>query len=205
VAIARPSTAATIERDALGTATVHGASRDDVAYALGFVHAQERFFEMDLMRRAAAGELAELVGSAALPLDKQRRPFRMRARAAAVLERADGDDRAMLQAYCDGANAGLGALSARPWEYWLLRTTPAPWTPADSILVMDAMFFDLNDSTNARELGFAKIRAALGEPTYRFLAAAGGPWDAPLLGPPMHYPALPPATDVDISKVDRKL
>ena len=56
-----------------------------MARALGFVHAQERFFEMDLMRRAAAGELAELVGAAALPMDKLRRPFRMRSRTAQVL------------------------------------------------------------------------------------------------------------------------
>lgn len=195
---------ATIERDALGTTTVRGASRDDVARALGFVHAQERFFEMDLMRRAAAGELAELVGAAALPMDKQRRPFRMRARAGAVIDAASAEDKALLQAYGDGVNAGLAALSARPWEYWLLGSRPAAWTPADSILVMDAMFFDLNDSTNARELGFAKIRAALGDGAYRFFAHAGGPWDAPLLGPALPYPALP-GTDVDISKVDRKL
>jgi penicillin amidase len=70
---------------------------------------------------------------------------------------------------------------------------------------MDAMFFDLNDSTNARELGFSKIRAALPESVYKFLAAAGGPWDAPLLGPPMPYPTMPKASDLDIAKVDPKL
>ena len=195
----------TIERDALGTATIRGGSRNDVARALGFVHAQERFFEMDLMRRAAAGELSELVGAAALPMDKQRRPFRMRARAAQVLAAAAPDDVAALAAYGEGVNAGLAALASRPWEYWLLRGTPAPWTTADSILVMDAMFFDLVDTTNARELGFAKIRAALPESVYKFLAAGGGPWDAPLLGPPMPYPELPPASDIDLSRVDAKL
>ena len=65
---------ASIERDALGTATIHAASRNDALYALGFVHAQERYFEMDLMRRAAAGEISELVGSAALDIDKKHRP-----------------------------------------------------------------------------------------------------------------------------------
>src|ERR1041385_3200830 len=63
----------TIERDSLGTATIRASSHDDVAYALGFVHAQERYFEMDLMRRAAAGELADLFGSVALKIDKERR------------------------------------------------------------------------------------------------------------------------------------
>ena len=199
------SAATTIERDALGTASIRGAKRDDVARALGFVHAQERFFEMDLMRRAASGELAELVGAAALPIDRQRRPFRMRARAPRALDALQGDDKATLQAYSDGVNAGLAAMASRPWEYWLLRSTPRPWEPVDSILVMDAMFFDLNDSTNAGELAYAKVRAALGQSVYRFLAAAGGPWDAPLLGPAMPYPTLPAPDDIDISKVDRKL
>src|SRR5262249_29646690 len=111
--------AATIERDALGVATVRASTRRDAAYALGFVHAQERYFEMDLMRRAAAGELSELVGAAALPTDKQRRPFRMRAGATEVLATLSADETQQLEAYRDGVNAGLAALSSRPWEYWL--------------------------------------------------------------------------------------
>jgi penicillin G amidase len=197
--------AVSIERDALGVATIAGQSRNDVAYALGFVHAQERYFEMDLMRRAAAGELSELVGAAALKMDERRRPFRMRARAAAVLAAAAPDDLAALQRYADGVNAGLATLGSRPWEYWLLRSAPRPWTTTDCILVMDAMFFDLNDSTNARELGFAKIRAALPESAYELLSVGGGPWDAPLLGPPMAYPALPAPADLDLTRVDPKL
>ncbi|HEY7871414.1 MAG TPA: penicillin acylase family protein [Rudaea sp.] len=196
---------ATIERDALGMATIRAASHRDAAFALGFVHAQERFFEMDLMRRAAAGELSELVGSAALKMDEQRRPFRMRARADAVLAALDAEDRANFEAYRDGVNAGLAALSSRPWEYWLLGSKPAPWTLADSVLVEDAMFFDLNDSSNARELAFSQIKAALGENAYKFLSASGGPWDAPLLGPPMNYPELPSAADIDLSRLDPKL
>ncbi len=196
---------ATIERDALGTATIKAQSRNDAMYALGFVHAQERFFEMDLMRRAAAGELAELVGSAALKMDEQRRPFRMRERARMILATLDADERSALGAYRDGVNTGLEALSSRPWEYWLLGSRPAPWTPVDTLLVMDAMFFDLNDTANARELAFAKIKAALGDKVYRFLATSGGPWDAPLLGPPMNYPALPTAADLNLYTLDPEL
>jgi penicillin amidase len=195
----------TIERDALGTATIRADSRKDAAYALGFAHAQERYFEMDLMRRAAAGELSELVGSAALPMDKQRRPFRMRSRAAQVLAAASPEETSAMAAYAAGVNAGLAALGSRPWEYWLLRVAPAAWTAEDSVLVIDAMFFDLHDTTNARELGFAKIRSALPESVYKFISTAGGPWDAPLLGPPMGYPQLPPPADIDLSKLDPKL
>jgi len=115
---------ATIERDALGTATIRAGSGSDAAWALGFVHAQERYFEMDLMRRAAAGELSELVGSAALPMDKQRRPFRMRSRAAQALAAAAPAETSAMAAYVAGVNAGLNALGSRPWEYWLLRVAP---------------------------------------------------------------------------------
>ncbi|MDR3385694.1 MAG: penicillin acylase family protein [Rudaea sp.] len=195
----------TISRDALGVASIRGASRRDVSYALGFVHAQERYFEMDLMRRASAGELSELVGAAALPMDRQRRPFRMRARAEKILATVTPAERSELAAYCAGVNAGLAALGSRPWEYWLLGAPPRGWSEADSVLVLDAMFFDLNDSTNARELAFAKIKSALGDNVYKFLSASGGPWDAPLLGPPMKYPPLPAATDIDLSKLDSKL
>jgi len=197
--------ATTITRDALGVTSIRGASRHDVSFALGFVHAQERYFEMDLARRAAAGELSELVGAAALPMDKQRRPFRMRARAEKILASATSGDRAELAAYRDGVNTGLAALAARPWEYWLLGTPPKAWSEADSILVLDAMFFDLNDSTNARELAFAQIKSTLGDNIYKFLSTSGGPWDAPLLGPPMKYPPLPAADDIDLRKLDPKL
>jgi len=197
--------AATIERDALGVATIHAASRRDALYALGFVHAQERYFEMDLMRRLAAGELAELVGAAAVAQDKLNRPFRMRARAEQFLAAAAADERAALSAYRDGVNAGLDALASRPWEYWLLGSRPAPWSEVDCLLAIDAMFFDLHDAANARELAFSKVRAALGDNVYKFLSASGGPWDAPLLGPPMRYPTLPAPADADLSKVDAKL
>ena len=195
----------TVTRDALGVATVSGKSRRDVSWALGFVHAQERFFAMDLMRRAAAGELSELVGAVALPMDKQRRAFRMRARAQAALAGVEAAQIEDLSAYRDGVNAGLAGLSGRPWEYWLLGVKPQPWSTEDSILVLDAMYFDLNDPSNARELAFAKMKAALPASAFAFLRSAGGPWDAPLLGPPMKAPALPPASDIDLSKLDPKL
>src|SRR6478735_11680910 len=71
----------TITRDALGIPTIRGTSREDVARATGFLHAQDRFFQMDLARRRAAGELAELVGARALPVDRQTRIHRFRAEA----------------------------------------------------------------------------------------------------------------------------
>lgn len=194
-----------VTRDALGVATIRAHDFNDAARALGYVHAQERFFEMDLMRRLASGELAALFGSAAIDVDKTHRPFRMRARATETLASLPADERDALAAYTQGVNAGLADMGSRPWEYWLVGSKPAPWQPVDSLLAMDAMFLDLNDSGNGRELAFSHIKAALGEKVYKFLATAGGPLDAPLIGPAMPFPTLPTADDIDLRKVDPAL
>ena len=75
-----------VERDRLGIPSIHGATREDVARALGFLHAQDRFFQMDLARRRAAGELAALVGARALALDHEIRIHRFRAEAHRAVE-----------------------------------------------------------------------------------------------------------------------
>src|SRR5206468_7770817 len=146
------SSQVTVERDANGVPTISGASRHDLAYATGFVHAQERFFQMDLLRRSAAGELAELFGPKALPLDRTHRLHRFRARAAVILQRMGPQERAFIERYVAGVNDGLNALGARPFEYALTGTAPRPWTPADSLLVVWAMYFDLQGNQESREL-----------------------------------------------------
>ncbi|KLD74091.1 penicillin acylase, partial [Xanthomonas hyacinthi DSM 19077] len=128
-----------IQRDALGTVTIDAGNEADAMRALGYVHAQERYFQMDLMRRAAAGELSELVGNATLGLDRQRRMHRLRARAAAQLASFGSGHGAALQAYSAGVNRGLHALRVRPWPYLLLLKAPRAWQPVDSVLAGDAM------------------------------------------------------------------
>ena len=87
IAVAGISTDVTIVRDAAGIPTITGNNRIDVAYATGFAHGQDRFFQMDLSRRNAAGELAELFGSIAVNMDKRNRFHRFRARATAAVEK----------------------------------------------------------------------------------------------------------------------
>lgn len=190
-----------IERDLRGTATIHAANRRDLVFALGYVHAQERFFEMDLMRRSAAGELAELFGSAAVPIDRKARAHRMRARSINALENLDATERAELTMYRDGINAGLAALAVRPFPYLLTRNVPEPWRLEDTLLVVHAMSFTLNDEENARELALSRMHATLADPVYRFLTASGGSWDAPLSGPALVWPAIPTAQDLDLRGV----
>jgi penicillin G amidase len=174
--------AVTVERDAGGVPTIRGRSRADVARATGFVHAQERFFEMDLARRQAAGELSALFGRQTLDVDRAARLHRMRAHAARVVAGATPEERAILEAYVAGVNAGLRALRTPPFEYVLLRTTPAPWTSDDSVLVLASMFFSLQESTAARESRVALTEELLPPALAAFLLAPVGDWEAPLVG-----------------------
>jgi penicillin G amidase len=176
-----------ITRDALGVPTLEAADRLDLAYATGFAHAQDRFFQMDLSRRLAAGELAELFGPVALDQDRQTRLFRFRAVARRVLEDANPRQRALLESYARGVNAGLARLRVRPWEYLLLGAPPAPWRAEDSVLVVHAMWWDLQVNGLRRERLRQEINARLGGPqcvdgwkcALGFLYPAGTSWDAP--------------------------
>jgi penicillin amidase len=189
-----------IQRDALGVLTVEAANETDMARALGYVHAQERFFEMDLMRRSAAGELSELFGAKALPLDKRMRVQRLRAHTQQNLGAALGDKRGVIEAYRDGVNAGLAALPVRPWPYLLLRQQPRAWELEDSVLTGLAMYADLQDPTNTRELAMARIRSVVPPALYAMLSHDGSSWDAPLFGAPRGDAVLPDAATLDLRK-----
>jgi penicillin G amidase len=191
-----------VERDSLGSVTIRAQDRHEMIWSLGYVHAQERFFEMDLMRRRAAGELAELFGSAALPADRETRKHRMRSRAVVALEQLPAEQRKLLDIYSDGVNHGLDALATRPFPYLLTRTRPAAWRSEDSILVVKSMYFTLNDVNDSREIAFSTMRAALPESAYRFLTASGGEWDAPLVGEALDWPQPPSAGQLDLRKLD---
>src|SRR5262249_35918130 len=112
---AAPGLAATafIDRDWAGSATVTAANRIDLAYAPGFGHGQDRFLQMDLMRRVAAGEVAALIGATAVPLDRRNRLHRFRARTDATFASLAENERHLLQRYADGVNDALRAAQAR--------------------------------------------------------------------------------------------
>ena len=179
--------AVSIERDALGIPTLRAANRADLAYATGFVHGQDRFFQMDLSRRLAAGELAEVFGAVALEQDEKARLFRFRHLAVIGLAQASPEQRALIAAYTRGVNAALASLHSRPWEYWLLGAAPAPWRAEDTILVSYAMWWDLQYGGFRRELLKREINARLAGPecapgwkcALEFLYPSGTLWDSP--------------------------
>lgn len=187
-----------IERDAEGVPTLRARRRIDLARALGYVHGQDRFFQMDLLRRAAAGELAALVGPAALPADRARRVHRFRAVAHEVVRGLDARSRALLQAYVEGVNAGLASLGSRPPEYWILGTRPSPWTAEDSVLCVHAMFLDLQDATGHEQLQRGLLRAVLPPAAARLLEAGAPEWDAAVDGSHSAEPVLPTAEEYDL-------
>jgi len=190
----------TIERDAAGVPTITGADRADLARALGYLHGQDRFFEMDLMRRAAAGELSALLGASLLPEDRHLRVHRFRDVAVRVIARADASSLAMIQAYTAGVNAGLQSLRSRPFEYWLLGSRPQVWRDEDTILCVHAMFLQLQDSSGHGQLQRGLLRSALPESLWRFLEADATDWEAAVDGSRVAAPAIPGAAEVDMRK-----
>ena len=197
VAAAGISEDVTIERDDLGVPTIGGSNRSDIAFGLGFVHAQERFFQMDLLRRKGAGELSELFGAATLEADRAARVHRFRALARRIAHNMPHDERRLQQAYTEGVNAGLAALGQTPFEYQLLRLEPEPWLDEDTTLVLYAMYFELNDEVGNRESARGLIEDLLEPGLAEFLVPAGTSWDAPLDGGTMAVPPMPvaPVTD----------
>ena len=190
----------TVERDALGVPTIHGASRRDVARALGFLHAQDRFFQMDCARRHAAGELAELFGKTALPHDKKVRIHSFRTLAQKVLATEPDNERKLMEAYTEGVNIGLGKLGAKPFEYLLTRSAPQPWKTEDCVLMIYAMTLDLQDEDAGYEQSLAAVRDTLGQPALAYFAPLIGPADAALDNSTAPLAPMPTERQIDLRK-----
>jgi penicillin amidase len=179
-----------IERDAQGRVTVRGATADDVAFALGFAHGQDRYFQMDLLRRAGSGDLAALIGPAGVALDRTAREHGLHRTAREALARSEPRHRRRVEAYARGVNAGLASTGVRPWEYLLLRRQPEPWRAVDTLHVLHAMYRDLQPPVDHLELSRPVIRRTLIDEVADALLGASNPWDAPIAGGPGLAPLL---------------
>ena len=185
------SKTAIIERDKLGIATIKAENRLDIAVATGFIHAQERFFQMDLLRRNSAGELSSLFGERAVNYDKSIRRHRFRTRARDIVSQLPDDQAKLLQAYTRGVNQGLNYLKGTPFEYILLQQEPVLWSEEDSILAIFSMYIDLQYHDGQRERTLGLMKALLRADVYDFLNPKGSIWDAAIDG--THYePAAMP-------------
>ena len=123
-----------ITLDAYGIPRIHAESDRDAAAALGFMHARDRMFQMDLMRRAASGRLSEIAGVATLRLDRIMRTLGLRRRAEADLTGLDADTRTALDGYAQGVNAWIALRGRLAAPEFIVLGAPEPWTPVDSLL-----------------------------------------------------------------------
>jgi penicillin amidase len=154
VVLAGLSGPVTVERDAEGVPTIIATDARDLFMAQGFVHAQDRFWEMDFRRHVTAGRVSELFGASSLGTDRFIRTLGWRRVAEQEVALLDEPTRLMLEAYADGVNAWMQGRrgSALSLEHALLPLTgasgyrPEPWTPTDSLAWLKAMAWDLRSN-----------------------------------------------------------
>jgi penicillin amidase len=156
--------------DSQGVPHIRSVLEVDAWRALGFVHAADRMFQMELRRRAAEGRLAELFGPAAVPMDREARINGYLTLARRDLEQLGDEERAALEAYADGVNAFLDQESL-PLELRALRLSPEPWTVLDSLAFTRLMEDDLSVADSVE-------RGALEDARARGTAAAASLLDA---------------------------
>lgn len=160
-----PLSRLSIERDAHGLPTVRAASQDDAWFGLGFAHAQDRLWQLELHRRTGAGRLAEVFGPPAVEADRFLRALGVRRAAAEQWAKTDPLSRRALEAYAAGINAYLNEhLKARPPEFLLLGVRPEPWHPIDSLAWSIMMAWDLGGNWRSELL---RLRLALFMPVER--------------------------------------
>ncbi|WP_336644767.1 penicillin acylase family protein [Microbacterium sp. USHLN186] len=140
----------TVQRDDRGIPTITASTAGDLFYAQGYVHAQDRFFEMDFRRHVTSGRVAEMFGASQVDTDKFLRTLGWRKVAEQEVEALDETTRGYYQAYADGVNAYLSSRSGAELslEYAVLGMQnpdykPEPWQPADSVAWLKAMAWDL--------------------------------------------------------------
>jgi len=134
----------TVARDARGVPYIRATSMDDLIFAQGYVTAQDRLWQMDLLRRHAAGELAAILGRPLLDHDRLQRTLQLRASAERAIAVLPADQLHWLDVYARGVNASIAEQSDHlPVEFRLLHYRPEAWTPRDSILIELVMFQDL--------------------------------------------------------------
>jgi len=163
IAVPGISSKVRVVRDERGVPTIEAATLEDLFFAQGYVTAQDRLWQMDMMRRAAAGELSEVIGEDTVKMDREQRILGLRIAAEAAEKNISARDRAYFDAYARGVNAFLESHRDRlSLEFRLLTYTPKPWTVTDSLLVGARMVQDLNHYSYQRALTREKILAKLG-------------------------------------------
>ncbi len=177
-----------IIRDEGGVPHIFAETAHDLFFAQGFVHAQDRLWQMDFQRRLVAGRLSEVLGAATLDTDRWMRILQLRRHTEADWERASDEARRGLQAYAKGVNRFIETTPALPFEFTLLRYDPEPWTPVDSLSWSKLMAFALSGDWDS-EIIRARLIDRLG-PERAARLAGRYPSENPIIVPDIDYAAL---------------
>lgn len=173
---------ATIRRDSFGVPHIAAMSKEDLSMAQGYAMAQDRLWQMDLLRRAAAGRLSEIIGPATLETDRTFRRLGLKEAAERDVALLDADERAELEAFARGVNRFIEERHTLPIEFALLRYEPEPWRPADTLLIVGYMYQTLTSSWRW-DLNRLDTSAKLGKERAAYLYDdAVSPYDHPIVG-----------------------
>jgi penicillin amidase len=171
ISVAGLNQSVTIEFDQFSNPSITAQSKADAFYALGYLTASERMFQMDLMRRKSSGNLAEIFGRKALRLDKTHRHLGFQKLAENIIATLPADQLQILRAYTTGVNAYLDHSSILAAEFLALRYQPKRWHETDSILVSLGMFELLNDNATDERM-MSVMQRQLPAAAVRFLTPA---------------------------------
>jgi penicillin amidase len=193
----------TVRRDAHGVPHIDAASENDLFFAQGYVTAQDRLWQMDVLRRSANGELAEVLGPSLIRYDLVQRVFQFRNTARRIYANLDPASRAQLDAYARGVNLFLAQHpDSLPPEFALLRYRPQPWSGADSLSIGVGMMAQTLDNHWDVKLAREKISSRLHSPKLEADLYPVGSWrDHPPTGEVVDltqpHPAPPSTTNED--------
>ncbi len=151
-----------IERNRWGVPSIYGIERRDLFFAQGFVHAQDRLWQMDINRRAASGRLAEILGEEAVETDRLTRTLGFRRRANRIWQRSSSSVQGDFEAYSAGINAFLANQPTLPLEFSLIGCRPEPWDVLDSVAYGQLLAWTLSSGW-AAEIVRARLIEALGQ------------------------------------------
>jgi penicillin amidase len=180
-----------IRRDTLGVPHIKAVTMQDAALAQGYVMAQDRLWQMDILRRAASGRVSEVVGAQGLASDRNFRTLGLKQAAERDVSLLDAQERELLESYSSGVNRYIEDHKDRlPIEFTMLRYSPEPWRPADTLLIVGYMYQTLT-STWRGEIARYDAFLRLGKQRAEFLFKSDSPYQHPIVGNEQPTPAKP--------------
>ena len=200
----------TVERDSHGVPHIEAASLDDLLLAQGYITAQDRLWQMDMLRRNASGELAEILGSSMVEHDKAQRVFQFRNVSLRIYHNLPETERLRYEQYAKGVNLFMEQSQGHfPAEFRLLHYRPRPWSGSDALLILTSMVETLDTHFDAK-LSREHVTNLLHNPKLEADLYPTGSWrdqppTAAVADMTQPHPAPPPTDDEDDDKTQTRL